>query len=258
MKLSKRRIIETVNKAEDGDHLSKGFDIFIMTLIVLNVVAVVLETVSHLYERYHVFFDTFELISVIVFSVEYILRLWACTSIPRYSHWAWGRFKYFLSASALIDLMAILPFYLPLVMTLDGRFLRLLRVFRLFRLFKLGRYSGAFQMITRVITRRREELVVTLSFVFVMLVLSSSLMYFIEHEAQPDVFTSIPATMWWGVATLTTVGYGDVYPITPLGKVLGAFIAVLGIGVFALPAGIIATGFETELRRRDKDDVDLG
>ncbi len=256
MKFSKKRIIETVDKAEEGDILSKRFDIFIMTLIVLNVAAVVMETVSHIYTRYQFFFDTFEVVSVTIFSVEYVLRLWACTSIPRYSHWLWGRTKYFFSMAAIIDLLAILPFFLPLIFVIDGRVLRLLRVFRLFRLFKLGRYSRAFMMITAVIRRRREELVVTLSFVFVMLVLSSSMMYYIEHEAQPDVFTSIPATMWWGVATLTTVGYGDVYPVTPFGKLLGAFIAVLGVGIFALPAGIIATGFESELRRKNEEEDD--
>ena len=123
------------------------------------------------------------------------------------------------------------------------------------RVFKLGRYSEAFNSIVSVVSKRKEELLTTLTFLFVILILASSAMYYIEHEAQPDVFTSIPSTMWWGVATLTTVGYGDVYPITPYGKLLGAFIAILGIGVFALPAGIIATGFESEIKKkREKNE----
>ena len=127
---------------------------------------------------------------------------------------------------ALVDLLAILPFYLPLFFSSDGRVLRLMRLFRIVRIFKMGRYSTAFSMISTVIYKRREYLYVTLTIVLVMLILASSLMYYVENEAQPEAFENIPKTMWWGVATLTTVGYGDMYPITPLGKLLGAFIAI--------------------------------
>ncbi|MEM6524425.1 MAG: ion transporter [Bacteroidota bacterium] len=250
---TKRRILSTINKAEEQDPVSRGFDIFVMVLIVLNVFAVIIETVDSIYNRYQTVFYYFELFTIIVFSVEYAVRLWACTLIEKYKHPIWGRIKYMLSIEAIIDLMAILPFYLPLVVSLDARFLRVLRLFRLLRVFKLGRYSVAFQLIINVLRKRKEELFITLTLLLVMLILAASLMYYIEHEAQPEVFTSIPATMWWAIATLTTVGYGDVYPVTGLGKLLGSFIAILGIGIFALPTGIIATSFERELAEREKN-----
>ena len=249
----KEALLSTINKAEDGNKVSRWFDVFIMTLIVLNVVAVIIETVEDIYLRYQDYFDVFEYFSVIVFTIEYFIRLWACTAKEKYSHPVWGRIRYIFSIEALIDLMAILPFYLPLFFDMDMRVIRLLRLFRLLRIFKLGRYSVAFAMIVKVIEKRKEELMITLTLVLVLMILSSSLMYYIEHEVQPEAFTSIPATMWWSVATLTTVGYGDVYPVTPLGRVLAALIAILGIGIFALPAGILAAGFESEISKREKN-----
>lgn len=246
----KKKILNTINKADKAGTISRYFDIFIVSLIVLNVFAVITETVESIYTPYKFYFEYFEIFSVVIFSIEYVLRLWACTVIDKYKHPIWGRFKYVFSVGAIIDLLAIVPFYLPLLIAADTRFLRILRLFRLMRVFKLGRYSEAFNSIVSVVSKRKEELLTTLTFLFVILILASSAMYYIEHEAQPDKFTSIPATMWWGVATLTTVGYGDVYPITPFGKLLGAFIAILGIGIFALPAGIIATGFESEIRKK--------
>jgi len=246
----KNKILKTINKAEGSDRLSRNFDIFIMTLIVLNVLAVITETVESIYTLYKEFFDGFELFSVAIFTIEYFIRIWTCTLNKKYHHPVWGRIRYITSIEAIIDLLAIIPFFLPLLLPINALFLRILRMFRLLRIFKLGRYSSAFQMVISAVRRRQEELLIVLTLVLVLLILSSSLMYYIEHEAQPEVFTSIPATMWWGVATLTTVGYGDVYPITPLGKLLGAFIAILGIGVFALPAGIIASSFESEMSKK--------
>ena len=254
--LNKRRIFETLEKGEGDDRLSKRFDIFIMTLILLNVVAVIVETVDSIHSLAPQAFYYFELFSIIIFSIEYLGRLWTCTYFEKYRHPVWGRIKFIFSLAGLIDLLAILPFYLPLFFAMDGRILRMLRLFRILRIFKMGRYSTAFNLITKVITQRREELLITLTIVLVMLVLASSMMYYIEGEAQPDNFSSIPETMWWGVATLTTVGYGDVYPITPIGKVLGAFIAILGVGIFALPAGIIAAGFESEISKRINEKED--
>ncbi len=250
--LNKRRIFETLEKGEGDDRLSKRFDIFIMSLILLNVAAVILETVESIHNSIPEVFYYFEIFSIVVFSIEYLGRLWTCTYFEKYQHPIWGRVRFFFSFAGLIDLLAILPFYLPLVFAMDGRVLRILRLFRILRIFKMGRYSTAFNLITRVISQRKEELLISLTIVLVVLVMASSMMYYIEHEVQPDNFSSIPATMWWGVATLTTVGYGDVYPITPLGKVLGAFISIMGVGIFALPAGIIAAGFESEIRKRIK------
>ncbi len=249
----RKRVYEVLEVGFSNDPISRRFDIFIMTLILLNVVAVMLETVQPIHDSFPKVFEYFEYFSVAVFSVEYVGRVWSCIELERYKHPFWGRIRFIFSFMAIIDLLAIMPFYLPLILAVDGRVLRVLRLFRIIRIFKMGRYSTAFQMIVKVVTKRREELLVTLTIVVVLLILSSSLMYYVENEAQPEKFKSIPQTMWWGAATLTTVGYGDVFPITPLGKLLGAFIAILGVGIFALPAGIIAAGFEHEISRKMKD-----
>lgn len=254
----KKRVFETLEKGVGDDRLSKRFDIFIMVMILLNVVAVMLETVKSIHDQFPLVFKYFEYLSVFVFTFEFLGRVWTCTYIEKYSHPFWGRLRFVFSFLSIIDVLAIMPFYLPIFFsTIDGRVLRILRLFRIMRIFKMGRYSTAFNMIINVVHKRREELLVTLSIVLVMLILASSLMYYVESEAQPEAFTSIPETMWWAVATLTTVGYGDVYPITSMGRVLGAIIAILGVGIFALPAGIVASGFEQEIRIRvsEKEQV---
>ena len=248
----KLKIFNTISKAEEDDKHSNYFDNFIIVLILLNVLAVLLETVESLDQQYGQFFHRFEIFSVVIFTIEYLLRLWTCTYDERYLHPVRGRLKYMISWEAIVDLMAILPFYLPFILAFDSRSIRALRLFRLLRLFKLGRYSNAVMLLGKVIQYRKEQLIITFSGVMILLIISSTFMYYIEKEAQPVDFSSIPSTMWWGVATLTTVGYGDVTPITPLGKFFGAFIAILGIGAFAVPAGILATGFESALGKKGK------
>ena len=248
----KNRLFEILEPASVNDLYSKLFDIFIMTLISLNIIAVVLETVESLSSRYASFFWIFEVFSVSVFTIEYLLRLWTCPADNRFKGSIKGRIRFALTPLALVDLLAILPFYLPMIIPFDLRFIRALRLFRLFRLFKIGRYSEALKTFEIVLKRKKEELFIAIFSVLILLVFASSLMYFVENEAQPETFSSIPAAMWWGVVTLTTVGYGDIYPITPIGKILGAIIALLGIGTFALPAGILASGFAEEIQRRQK------
>lgn len=152
----------------------------------------------------------------------------------------------------LLDLFAFLPFYVPFLIKFDLRFLRIFRLFRLFRIFKLGRYSYALKTIGNVIKSKKEELLISLFVLFILLIFSSCLMYYIENEFQPDKFKNVFDAMWWSVATLTTVDYGDVYPVTYLEKLLGSFISLLGIGFFALPTGIIASGFAEEIRNKKK------
>jgi voltage-gated potassium channel len=252
----KNRIYEILEVASEDDAVSRAFDVFIIALIFFNVLAVILETVESLAARYAQFFATFEIISVAVFTVEYILRLWVCTAAGKEIHPLIGRLRFIANPMSLIDLAAILPFYLPVMIPLDPRFLRALRLFRLFRLFKMGRYSESLQTLGNVLKSKKEEIIVTFFVISLLLVFASSVIYYVEHDAQPEAFSSIPAAMWWGVATLTTVGYGDVYPITPIGKFLGAVIALLGIGMFALPAGILASGFAEELqKKRQKERI---
>jgi voltage-gated potassium channel len=192
----------------------------------------------------------FEVVSVFIFTVEYILRLWTCVEQDAFSTPLKGRIKFMFTPLAVVDLLAILPFYLPMFITLDLRFLRILRLFRIFRLLKMARYLEHFSLMAAVVRRKKEELIITLFMAFMLLILSASLIYYAEREAQPQAFSSIPRAMWWSVNTLTTVGYGDVYPVTAAGRLLGGVIALLGIGVFALPAGILGSGFVEELQKK--------
>ncbi len=246
----RRRTYEILDRGADDDVPSKIVDLFIMALIILNVLAVMLETVPSIREAHGHSLHLFDLFSVGIFSIEYLLRIWSCTSNPRYGHPLWGRLRFMIHPMSLIDLAAILPFYLPQLITMDTRAVRALRLFRLFRILKLGRYSTAANLLGRVVLDKKEELTVGFMLMVMLLVVTSSAMYFIEHEAQPEVFSSIPASLWWSVVTLTTVGYGDVTPVTTLGKVVAAVIALLGVGMFALPAGILASGFAREIDRR--------
>jgi voltage-gated potassium channel len=238
----KRKVYEIVSVSTRRGDASWFFDMFIIALILLNTAALVLESFPDLSARYEHEFYVLEAFSVVIFTFEYILRLWTANLHPRYAAPLTGRLRYALTPLAVIDFLAILPFYLPFI-GVDLRIVRILRVLRLLRLFKVTRYVQALSMIRYVLRNKREELYLSLIFTTMILLITSSLMYFVENEAQPQNFASIPETMWWGIATLTTVGYGDVYPITPLGRFLGGVIAIIGIGLFALPTSILASGF---------------
>ncbi|MGY3212009.1 ion transporter [Mucilaginibacter sp. HD30] len=246
----KNQVYLLLDPGEGGTVWDKVVNSVIVLMILLNLLAVCLETVESLYLTYRSWFNYFELGSVVIFSLEYLLRVWSCTSMSRYRHPLYGRLKYVTSPGMLVDLAAILPFYLPLS-GLDLRSLRLLRIIRFMRFFKLARFLNASRVIRRVFTSKKEELLISVLMVFALIILAASLMYFVEHDTQPDKFSSIPETMWWSVATLTTVGYGDVYPVTPIGKTLTACISILGIGMFALPAGILASGFSEEFKKKE-------
>lgn len=238
-------ILETSAGRRRG--ISLLFNIFLISIITLNAIAIVLHTVPEYNRQYARLFYDFELFSVVFFTVEYVARLWVCVENEKYRHWFWGRLRYAFSTSALIDFLAIFPFYFSLFAT-DLAIVRILRLFRIFRLFRITRYVRAVKMIQEAVADKKEELILSLTFVIFMLIIVSSVMYYVEHPAQPDQFSSIPATMWWGVSAMTTVGYGDMHPITPLGKFLGGVAAILGIGLFALPTGIIVSSFNEHLR----------
>lgn len=221
-------------------------------LIVLNIISLILESYQEIRQDFSTFLFYFEAISVIIFSVEYLLRLWTADLNPEYTGNSFiKRLKFTFSTLGLIDLFAILPFYLPFLITIDLRILRILRLLRLLRIFKLSRYSKSFQIISSVLKETRSELSVTFFVAFVLLILSSTLMYYIESSVQPEAFASIGHSFWWAIATLTTVGYGDVYPITALGKVLSAIIALIGIGFVALPTGIISSVFVEKIQKEN-------
>ena len=240
------QIIREILKV-NGDHkYSSAFDKIITFSILLAIVHLTLETEQSIHDAYFKVFDVTEIILTFVFTVEYLARL--LTFSKQYHRKSFLRFVF--SFDLLIDLLALIPFYLTLL-PIDLRYLRIFRLFRLARIFKLTRYNKAIQTVKLVMSAKKEILTISFFLRGIILYIVSALMYYIENTAQPEVFSSIPKTMWWGVATLTTVGYGDIYPITALGRFLGGVIAILGIGIFAIPTGIIASGF-TEYVEKDR------
>lgn len=217
-------------------------------LIVTNVIAVIAESVPSVNARHADAFQAFERFSVAVFSIEYVLRIWACVEDPRYAG-RWGRLRFGLSPMALIDLLAILPSWVGGLVTLDTRMLRSLR---LLRIFKLSRHSSSMDLLLTVLRTEAPSILSAMFIMVVVIVLAASGIYMIEHGANP-AFDSIPAAMWWAAVTLTTVGYGDVVPTTVPGRVFGLLITIAGVGMVALPAGILASGFSLELQRRREE-----
>lgn len=250
-KVTKKKVHGLLHPEIVGDkHWDKIINIFIISLIILNVIAVMLETVSSLHEKYADFFHYFDLVSVIIFSVEYVLRVWSSNHEEKYKGSLKGRLKYMLSPGALVDLLAILPFYLHVIIGFDLRALRILRLMRFFRLFRLTAYMKSAHMITNVFKKRFNELLLSFMLVVFLIIIASCAIYFAEHlhPENKTKFTSIPATIWWSVVTLTTTGYGDMYPMTYVGKAMAMVIMLTGVAFFALPAGIITAGFLEEFR----------
>ena len=247
--VTKKQIFRIISKAENGDRIGQVFDWSIMALIALSIISIILESFSSINEKYHSVFQLLEIITIVVFSIEYLLRIWTADLLyPEARH---PRLKYMFSFMAIIDLLAILPFYLPFV-SADLRFLRMMRLFRLFRLlrvFKLGRYFDALQIIVRVIRASGPQLIMSVALCLFVMLFSAIIMYIAENPVQPEQFPNVIASLWWAICTLTTVGYGDVYPITPLGRVFASVISLVGIGIIAIPTGIIAAGFNQVINR---------
>lgn len=248
----KDRIYNTIRDDDENDLASNIVDGCIIFLIILNVAIVIAQTFP-LPQGVLNAFDIIETVSVIIFTIEYLLRLWTSDYIYSGLGPIRARLKYVFSFMAIIDLLAILPFYLPFLITVDLRVLRVLRVIRLFRVFKFNRYTNALAAIGEVFKRKKSQLLSSIFVVGLLMIIASVLMYNVESEAQPEAFSNAFSSLWWAVATLTTVGYGDVYPVTVLGKILSAIIAILGIGLVAVPTGIISAGF-TELIGDKKED----
>jgi voltage-gated potassium channel len=229
----------------------KLVDLSIITLIVFNVLATVLESFPEFHLVYQNELDTFENISIIIFTFEYFVRIYISDlnyKLPKGK----ARLKFILSPMGFIDLLAILPFYLPFFFNLDFRVLRILRVLRIIRILKLNRYSKSLRLMGTVLWERKEDLFLTFFLTLIMLIIFSTLMFFQEGDYQPEAFPNILATFWWAIVTLTTVGYGDVYPITPLGKFLSGMIALCGIVLFALPTGLLTSSFLSKIKKKQK------
>jgi voltage-gated potassium channel len=251
MKKIKQLVFEIFYDEESKHWYHKIDDYFISTLIVLNVLAVILYSFVEVRENFGTELHIFELFSVIIFSAEYLLRLWVADLRLRRGAIR-SRIKYIFSFFGMIDFLAILPFYLPLFVVLDLRALRILRLLRILRVLKFGNYSNSIKIIGEVIRRKKNDLFVTVSVTGMILLLTSTLMYEIEHSVQPEQFPNVVGTLWWSVATLTTIGYGDVYPITAWGKILAGITALLGIGIVAIPTGILSSGFMEAVENRSR------
>ncbi|MDG1652551.1 MAG: ion transporter [Flavobacteriaceae bacterium] len=219
------------------------FDFFIYVLIIGNIVAMVLESHQSIQIRFSEFFHYFELISILIFSFEYLYRI-----VVSYKEKQWSGVKnYVFSFFGLIDLVSILPFYLKQFVLLDGRFFRILRLFRLTRVFKLGRDSKSLKLFIKALSAVKSELKFTLFLSVLTILFSASAIYFLENKAQPEVFSSITASIWWATVSLATVGYGDIVPVTIWGKVFASIISLVGIGIVAIPTGIISASFVEEI-----------
>ena len=244
----KRRMYDILNLVDPDDTATRFLNIFLIILLLVNVAAFMLQTFEEISIRYATAFTYLEEFSVIIFTIEYILRLWVADLNPLYIGRVTGRFRYmFTDILAITDLIAILPYYLPIVLPFDILVIRVLRLFRLARLAKLARYSDALDLIERVIVKQREFLLITLAIQLVLLLVSAAIMFYIEHEAQPDKFANIFSAFLWGISAMTSTGLAGLYPITPMGKVAGAVLSFFEIIAMALPIGVITAGIEQEM-----------
>jgi voltage-gated potassium channel len=252
----KEKIFELVEKGSHGRKYNRIFDYTIMSLIVLSLVSIILESMPDIYLKYEAVLYGFNAFSIVVFSIEYVMRVYVSHLTHPSSSRLKSASKFIFSIYGLIDLFAILPFFLPMLIKVDLRFLRALRLTRFLRILKLNRYNDSLNLIWTVIKEKRSELAVTGFLTFLILMIASFLMYHIEGDKQPEAFSNILESFWWAIATLTTVGYGDIYPITGLGKFISGLIAILGIGIVALPTGIIGAGFMTKVEKSRQNDKD--
>lgn len=244
----KQRAYEILEVAAPHDIASKIADIVLMVLILLNVGIIIADTFD-LSPEVSCICGIIENVSVAIFSVEYATRIWTSDlKYPDLPSWR-ARLRYIRSFAAIVDLISLLPSYL-LFISANLMVLRMLRIFRLFRAFKLNRYTHALRDIGEVFRRKASQLISSLIVVSFLIVIAAVLMYDAEHAAQPDKFDNALSGIWWAIATLTTVGYGDIYPITAVGRIMSAVIAVLGIGLVAVPTGIISAGFTEQISQK--------
>lgn len=202
-----------------------------------------IDSVTWIHDKYETELYIFEIVSVTIFTIEYVLRIIAHKR---------NVIRYIFSFYALVDLIAILPFYIPFIIKIDLRFLRLLRLLRVFRVFKTAKYSNSFDLLGDVFNDKKKELGITIFIVLILMVVSAFLEYHFENPAQPEKFNNLFSSLWWATATLTTIGYGDIYPITTMGKIIGGFLSILGIGVVAMPTGILSAGLMQRIESRKK------
>ena len=255
-KTLKLRIFEIIEKAEKGDILSVIFDYFIISLICINSLSVFIETFP-ISDRTEELLYKIELFSIIVFSLEYLLRVWTAEFLYENISPFKAKIKYIFSFMALIDFFSIIPFYIPFVIKIDLRVLRMLRLIRLLRIVKVNRYTTALYKVLGVVRKKSSELISSIFILFILMLISSILIYYIESPVQPDVYKNALSGLWWSIAIFTSVWLGDIYPITTVGKILCALMAVMGVAIIAVPTGIISSGFVEDSSEDDDERLKL-
>ncbi|MBR5225861.1 MAG: ion transporter [Clostridia bacterium] len=245
----RKRIFEIVEVATPEDKASRAYDLLNMLTIVINLIVSLAYTFETVRLKYGRVLITLEMITVVFFAMDYLLRV--ATARFRYKQKSEIRaaLKYALSASGIIDLLSFLPYWLPIFFPSGAVAFRMFRIIRIFRLFRINSYYDSLNVITEVITSKSQQIISSVFIIVVLMTASSLCMYSIEHDAQPHVFTNAFSGIWWAVSTLLTVGYGDIYPITDVGKLFSIVITFLGVGVVAIPTGIISAGFVDQYTR---------
>ncbi len=244
MKKRKKRIFDIIQIGKKDDFISRAFDIFIVAVILINIGVLFMETFEEL-QRYTAVFKTIEAVTVAIFCIEYGLRIWTAEYLYPDRDKKGAVLGFLISFDGIVDLFTILPFFF-----LSGFVaFRMLRVVRIFHLFRINAYYDSFHVITSVLYEKRNQIISSVFIILVLMLASSLCMYSAEHEVQPEVFNNAFSGMWWSISTILTVGYGDIYPVTVLGRVMAIFISFLGVGAVAIPTGIISAGFVEQYTR---------
>jgi len=231
----RQKLFHILHKPSRQNPWARYVNYLLAALIVSNALLVAIETVPNIGPVFHSAFVAFEVLSTSIFALEYLARIWVCVEQGRYSRPIVGRLRYALSPLPILDLIVILTFWAPV----DLRFLRVARMVRLLKVLNMAHFEESLSRIGAALNRRRELLVVAVVMMILCIYAAAAILYQLEHAAQPKVFSSIPETLWWAMTTLTTIGYGDMVPITPFGKLCAGLVSVFGIGVFALPTAIV-------------------
>ncbi len=239
----RKRIFEVIEVGNDLDRASRTYDFVNALAIVLNLIASIMYTFDHVREQYEFALVLVEEITAAFFGIDYVLRVLTARFLFKDADELSAVRKYVFSFTGLVDLLSFLPYYLPIFFPAGTVAFRMIRIIRIFRLFRINAYHDSLSVITQVINGKRQQLISSVFIILVLMLASSLCMYSLEHEAQPEVFSNAFSGIWWAASTLLTVGYGDIYPVTVLGKMFGIFIAFLGVGIVAIPTGIISAGF---------------
>lgn len=245
----KKRIFEIIEVGAPGDYTSRIYDFTGALAIVVNLVVTVLYTFEVIRLQHGCLLMGLERATVLFFAVDYVLRVWTAKHLRPDQSEGRARWKYSTSFTGLVDLFSFLPDFLPVFFPAGTVAIRMIRLVRIFRLFRINRYFDSLNVIAAVISSKRQQLISSVYIILVLMMAASLCMYSIEHEAQPDVFTNAFSGIWWTVSTVFTVGYGDIYPVTLLGQLVGIVITFLGVGIVAIPTGIISAGFVEQYSR---------